>query len=289
MPRPLLAFLTGLPVALLGGLIGLGGAEFRLPLLTSLFRFTVRQAIPLNLAVSLITLLVSLLIRSRTTPLETLWPHAPALGALLVGSMLGAALGPSLAGRLSDRTLERVVFCLLLGVGLLLIIEAGFPLTGGGLHLGLTATWLTGVSLGTGIGLFSSLLGVAGGELLIPTLLLVFGLDVKLAGTGSVLVSLPTVVVGLLRWQAQGAFQNRTALRTVVAPMGLGSVLGAVLGGLLLAAAPTGLLKLGLGGILLISAAKSLRDARQSHRHSADSDAGGQAAAQQLDQDQQHR
>ena len=39
-----------------------------------------------------------------------------------------------------------------------------------------------------------SLLGVAGGELLIPTLVLLFGADLKLAGSLSLAVSLPTML-----------------------------------------------------------------------------------------------
>ena len=265
MQRRLLAFLTGLPVALLGGLIGLGGAEFRLPILTGLFGYQVRAAVPLNLAVSLVTLMVSLIIRTWTTPLDTLLPHVDALASLLAGSMLGAYLGTGLAGRISDRVLEGVVFALLLGVGLLLLFEAFVPFKSSGHALSLLATLPVGLTIGTGIGIFSSLLGVAGGELLIPTLLLIFGLNVKLAGTGSALISLPTVAVGLLRWRARGALRDRADLTEVVTPMALGSVLGALLGGMLLAYAPTTALKFGLGVILLVSAAKSLRDARQKH------------------------
>ena len=45
----------------------------------------------------------------------------------------------------------------------------------------------------------ASLLGVAGGELLIPTLVLLFGPDIKLAGSLSLAVSLPTMIVAFTR------------------------------------------------------------------------------------------
>lgn len=261
--RSLLAFLTGLPVALLGGLIGLGGAEFRLPLLVSVFGYTVRGAIPLNLAVSLVTLFASLLIRLRTTPLAALAEHLDAIVSLLVGATLGAYLGTALARRVDDHALERVVFALLLGVGALLVFEAVVPFASTSRTLSLWASVPLGLGLGAGIGVFSSLLGVAGGELLIPTLLLVFGLDVRLAGTASVLISLPTVLTGLLRYRRHGAFERRADVTGVVAPMAAGSVIGAVLGGSLLAFAPTTLLKLGLGSILLLSAARALGHLRR--------------------------
>ena len=43
-----LAFLTGAGIGILGGMIGLGGAEFRLPLLIGVFGFLALQAVILN-------------------------------------------------------------------------------------------------------------------------------------------------------------------------------------------------------------------------------------------------
>jgi uncharacterized membrane protein YfcA len=45
-------------------------------------------------------------------------------------------------------------------------------------------------------GVVASLLGVAGGEFLIPTFVLLFGADIKLASSLSLAVSLPTMLVG---------------------------------------------------------------------------------------------
>jgi uncharacterized membrane protein YfcA len=47
----------------------------------------------------------------------------------------------------------------------------------------------TGVVAGFVIGVVAALLGVAGGKLLIPTLILLFGADIKLAGSLSLAVS----------------------------------------------------------------------------------------------------
>ena len=52
---------------------------------------------------------------------------------------------------------------------------------------------VAGVAAGFGIGVVASLLGVAGGELLISTLVLLFGIDIKLAGSLSLAISLPAV------------------------------------------------------------------------------------------------
>ena len=59
---------------------------------------------------------------------------------------------------------------------------------------------------GLGIGVVAALLGVAGGELLIPTLILLFGPDIKLAGSLSLAVSLPTMLVGFARYSRDRSF-----------------------------------------------------------------------------------
>ncbi len=112
---------------------------------------------------------------------------------------------------------------------------------------------------GLGIGLVSSLLGVAGGELIIPTFVFAFGADIKTAGTCSLLIGIPTVVIGLIRYAHRGALADPAPLARTVAPMGIGSVIGALIGGSLAGVAPASLLKVGLGIILIVSAARVFR------------------------------
>ena len=57
--RPLSAACAGAAVAILGGLIGLGGAEFRLPILIAIFALYAHRAIRINLLISLVTLAMS--------------------------------------------------------------------------------------------------------------------------------------------------------------------------------------------------------------------------------------
>ena len=142
---------------------------------------------------------------------------------------------------------------------MLLIAEGVLPWQTRGVPGGLVARLPLALLCGAGIGLVSSLLGVAGGELIIPTLVLLFGADIKIAGTASVLVSLPTVLSGLVRYGRSGAFEERTDLAAVVFPMGIGSILGALGGGLLVPYVPAGALKVGLGVILILSAVRIFR------------------------------
>ena len=95
------------------------------------------------------------------------------------------------------------------------------------------------VIFGLAIGLVSSLLGVAGGELIIPTLVFAFGVGIKPAGTASLLISLPTVVVGVFRHRRLGSFTDRSDLTQ-----------SAVVGGFFVGLVPAAVLKLVLDVIL---------------------------------------
>ena len=109
------------------------------------------------------------------------------------------------------------------------------------------------------IGAVASLLGVAGGELLIPTLVLLFGADIKLAGSLSLVVSLPTMLVGFARYSRDLSFSVLGRNKAFLLVMAAGSIVGTFVGGLLLGVVPNGVLLPALAVILLISAVKVWR------------------------------
>lgn len=257
---PKLAFLYGAPIGLLGGLIGLGGAEFRLPVLVGVFKYAARRAISLNLAISLITIASALAIRSGTLSFQPILELLPVILSMIAGAVTSAYVGVSLVHRVSERLLEKFIFVLLVVLGTGLIVESFLPLEADGFLPGSVPVYLAaGVLFGLGIGLVSSLLGVAGGELIIPTLVFTFGADIRVAGTASLIISLPTVATGVARHARLKSFSEKKDLTQTVAPMGLGSVVGAVVGGLLVGLAPAAFLKLLLGVILIISAIRTFR------------------------------
>lgn len=251
----LLGFSTALPIGLLGGLIGLGGAEFRLPILAGPLKYTPRQAVPLNLALSLVTVSAALLIRSQTLPFARLAALGSVLLTLTISAVLGAYAGAAWASRLSNQRLKQIIMVLLLLIGAALILEAFLPSATSGLIPAQPAWQIpSAILFGIAIGLFSSVLGVAGGELIIPTLIFAYGVDIKLAGTASLLISLPTILMGIARYAARGGYTRKSDFTDTVFPMGIGSVIGSILGGLLVGFAPTRLLKIFLGLILGYSA-----------------------------------
>jgi uncharacterized membrane protein YfcA len=110
----------------------------------------------------------------------------------------------------------------------------GHGMGGGGAILTGTAQMVVGVIAGFGIGLVAALLGVAGGELLIPTLVLLFGVDIKLAGSLSLAVNLPTILVGSARYGRNRSFVVLSENSRFVLIMAAGSIVGSFIGGQLL-------------------------------------------------------
>lgn len=177
-------------VALAGGLIGLGGAELRLPFIVGVLGIAVRQAVPANLAVSLATVAAALPPRLWASDPAGLVKAAPVAFTLAAGAMAGAWFGAGHLRRLSTRALTRLVGGLLVVLGLVMLVEAVAPLTRVGLIPEDDAVRIVaGLAIGALIGAFASLLSVAGGEIIIPVLVVGFGLPIADAGTLSLLIS----------------------------------------------------------------------------------------------------
>jgi hypothetical protein len=256
-------FLAGSIVGTLGGLIGLGGAEFRLPVLVGLFRLATLEAVILNKAMSLVVVGAALLFRSRTISLALLTEHLDVVANLLSGSLVGAWWAAGHAIKLPRRWLNRIIMVLLVGLALVMLVEAWADNHDGGTALfeaGLLRI-VAGVIAGFGIGVVAALLGVAGGELLIPTIVLLYGLNIKIAGSLSLMVSLPTMIVGFSRYSSSDSFAVLRKERGLGVWMAIGSILGAALGGVLLGLVPTRLLLILLGVILFVSAIKTFQHA----------------------------
>lgn len=253
------AFFWSVPIGGLAGLIGLGGGEFRLPVLTQIIGFPARAAIPLNLLISLATLSAALVMRNHAIPASGVLAHLPEVAGLTLGGIASALLGARVLLRLSDRRLTMLVAALLAALGLLLLVEAFVPFDDAAL---ITQSplirGLAGVMIGLGVGAVSSLLGVAGGELLIPALVYFFGADIRIAGTASLIISLAIVATGLWRYQRAGALPMRGGAPRIALSMSAGSLIGAALGGLAVTFAPAALLKVILGSVLIVAAARSL-------------------------------
>jgi uncharacterized membrane protein YfcA len=253
-----LVLLCGGAVGLLGGLIGLGGAEFRLPLLIGVFGFVALEAVILNKATSLVVVAASLPFRAASVPLESIAERWDVLTMLLPGTLVGAWIGAGLATKLRSRTLYRVLAVLLVLIAATLLLGHN-PGASDGLQG--SARPVVAIVAGLGIGAVAALMGVAGGELLIPTIALLFGVDLKLAGSLSLAVSLPTMLVAFARYSQDKSFVVLRANRGFLATLAAGSIVGAFIGGRLLGVVPEAVLLPALALILVVSSFKVWRHA----------------------------
>ncbi|WP_341921533.1 sulfite exporter TauE/SafE family protein [Hydrocarboniphaga effusa] len=256
---PAQAFTVGTLIGTLGGLIGLGGAEFRLPVLVGWFRFPTLEAVILNKITSLVVVTFALLFRSAAIPWQDVFSHWTVIANVLAGSLAGAWLSAHYATRISQPVLNTTILVLLVGLAIGMIAGHGWLRGDSSLHLTGPVLWFGGVLAGLLIGAVAAVLGVAGGELIIPTLVLLFGIDIKLAGSLSLCISLPTMLVAFARYSQSDAFAVCRREKPFLIAILLGSIVGAAIGAQLLRYVSPDALILILGAILLISAVKVFR------------------------------
>jgi uncharacterized membrane protein YfcA len=168
--------------------------------------------------------------------------------------------GASIATRLPSAQLRRAIAILLVAIAAILLF-AHNP-ESAPVNVLSAPRIVAGVVAGFAIGVVASFMGVAGGELLIPTLVLLFGVPLKLAGSLSLVVSVPTMLVGFGRYSRDRSFSVLRSHGTFALAMAAGSILGALLGGRLLGVIPELILLPALAAILLISAYKAWTHAK---------------------------
>lgn len=190
-PRAYITFIgIGLLAGLLSGLFGVGGGTVIVPLLVLLLQFDQRLAAGTSLAAIVPTATVGVI--SYAIGGDVQWIAAIILAA---GAVLGAQVGTWLLPRVPVLALQLGFILFLVGVivSLFLVVpERGEPFE---------ITWISGIGLavlGIVTGILSGLLGVGGGIIVVPALLLFFGTSDLLARGTSLLMMIPTAISGTI-------------------------------------------------------------------------------------------
>ncbi|MCS7120001.1 MAG: sulfite exporter TauE/SafE family protein [Candidatus Bathyarchaeota archaeon] len=236
-------------------MIGVGGGEFRIPILIYVLGLPVFNAVAINLSVGLLTVVASFF---RRLHIEPLGMHCLSLVLIMsFASVVGAIIGASLTGRIPEKPLKKFLILFLISVGLKIGLE---PFVKIDPVIGFTLNFFEELALaglvGLLIGIISGLFGVAGGEFRIPVFIYIFGLDIVTAGTASLLVSIPTVASGFLRHRRLGNFDG-TSLRIPII-LGLSSVFGALCGASFLEVVGKETLKVLLAFILILATVRMI-------------------------------
>ncbi len=243
--------ISGLIIGFISGLIGVGGGEFRAPILVYLLDRKVKIAIATNLLIGVLVVSVSFIKREGyTLPSNILLICFIFIIFSVIGSYFGAIW-----------TRKRKDIFLIKSLGLLLVIASIKVALDSGeiysLNLELNVLSISlAIIFGFLIGTLSGFLGVAGGEFRIPALLLIFGFPIKIAGTANLLISIPTVLIGFVKHKNLGHVDKNSMKISLV--MGIFSIIGAIIGAAILFSVDDKILFIVLATIMFIAGIKML-------------------------------
>lgn len=182
--------LAGALGGLLSGLFGVGGGIVMVPLLIALAGMDQRRAATTSLAAILPTSIVGSLTYLANGQVDLL------AGAIIaVGAVVGALIGSRLLRRIPLFWLRWLFIALLLVVAARMVLVE--PERGATLELDALVV-LGYLALGLAMGVASGLFGIGGGVIAVPALVAVFGVSDLIAKGTSLLVLVPTSLVGTL-------------------------------------------------------------------------------------------
>lgn len=181
---------VGLAAGALSGMFGVGGGTVIVPLLVLLLHFDQRLAAGTSLAAIVPTATVGVI--SYAVGGSVAWIPAIILAAFAV---VGAQIGTWLLARVSQRALRWgfVAFLVVVIVALFIVVPSR--------DAQLVLTWGTGAALaalGVFTGILAGLLGVGGGVVVVPALMLLFGTSDLVAKGTSLLMMIPTAISGTI-------------------------------------------------------------------------------------------
>ncbi len=206
------AVLVGLAAGLVSGLFGVGGGILIVPGLVFLVGMDQRLAHGTSLA-AIAPIAAAALVGYWLDAL-VFWEATP---LLIAGSVVGAFIGTLLLDRVPIRTLQVgfAVLALVTAVRLFFSVE-GAP-TDLDVPLGLAL-----IAVGLAAGAVAGLMGVGGGVLMVPAMIILFGIPDAVAKGTSLAVILPTAIVGTVRNVARENADLRVA-----SAVGMGGIVSA--------------------------------------------------------------
>jgi uncharacterized membrane protein YfcA len=216
-PDVLQAIAVGGVAGFLSGLFGVGGGILIVPGLVLIARMQQRLAHGTSLA-AIVPIAGAGVIGYL---LDDKVDGAAAL-CIAAGAMLGAVMGTRALHVLPQRTLRLAFALILLATAARLLVHEGTPPGRGDFDVAMIVGF---VALGLLSGILSGLLGVGGGIIMVPVMILAFDIPSVIAKGTSLLVIIPTSIVGTWRNVRNGNARLETA-----AAIGFAGVVTAFLG-----------------------------------------------------------
>jgi uncharacterized protein len=242
------------------GITGVGGGAIMIPFLTGPLGMPQHRAHGTSLAVIVFAALAGLVVYGWTADIN--WTLT---GILLLGSVVGAYVGARGVQALPAMRLRQVfgLFLLVIAVRMLLVQEPEpwFAVSG-------IAELGTGAIIGLAGGLAAGALGVGGGAIFVPGLVLALGAGQHEAQGVSLAVIVLTASVGAMTHYRHGTLDLRAAawIAPISVPTGfLGALTAAALGGFALQRIFAGVI-LAVSIQMLVSATMRIRTERSQRR-----------------------
>jgi uncharacterized membrane protein YfcA len=187
--RLFVSAVIGLVAGMMGGLVGLGGGVFMVPLMSELLKVRQHEAHG--------TSLVAIVFTGTTGAIAYgLHKSVDIFAAILLAAtaILTARWGAKLTAMLPEWKLKRSFGAFLIFVASLMLLKSYLP----AFHIG-AFLWGKVISLlvtGAFTGFLSGMMGVGGGFVMVPVMVLLVGLSQHIAQGTSLLVMVPTGIVG---------------------------------------------------------------------------------------------
>ncbi|WP_018084498.1 sulfite exporter TauE/SafE family protein [Desulfurispora thermophila] len=244
------SLLIGLAAGFFGGLVGLGGGVIMIPLMVSVLKMNQHSAH----GTSLVALVFTGIAGAATYALKG---SVDILAAALLAStaIFTARAGARFAHALPEWQLKRAFGGFLVFVSLLLLLKPYLPHLAGlnTMRAEVVIFLLTGIFTG----FLSGMMGVGGGTIMVPSMVLLTGFSQYLAQGCSLLAMVPVGIAGALtHWRLGNV--NAKILPGLVP----GILLGTYLGGSLAHMLPEGALRVIFAGVLTWTGTRYLRTPR---------------------------
>lgn len=230
----------GLAVGLLAGLMGVGGGVLMVPAMVYLLGYSQHEAHGTSLTI--MVLLAAVAAASYGILGSVNWLVA---ATLIPGGMLGAVAGARASRHLPALQLKAIFAVFVLVTGIRMIVSGnGAP--GAALLDGAGAAF---AGLGTGLlsGFLAGLLGIGGGIVMIPVMVLLLGITQQTAQGTSLVAIVPTALSGARTHYRLGHVDLGGA-----AGLALGGIPGSIAGSRIANALNAGTLRGVFGGLLLV-------------------------------------
>jgi uncharacterized protein len=214
----LLTASLGAVAGALGGMMGVGGGILLVPLLIHVMREPQHEAQAVSLAFIIATAAVAVVPYLARERLDL------GLGAVLAaGALPGVVAGARTASRMSALRLRRVFGVAVFLTAIRILVAPPVPLGGSA-----PWPWPAELGLGLAVGFLAGLLGIGGGTILVPALVLLQRMPQHAAQGLSLLLIVPVGIVGVATYARRGTLPARL-LPGLLFGGAVGGLVGAVL------------------------------------------------------------